>query len=139
MTAVIEDRAPSGATPNTPDRRTLVRVAGSVLRGSALEWYDYFLYGAASALVFSVVFFPNEDPSVSLLLAMATFGAGFVARPFGALVFGRIGDKHGRRPALVATLLLMGLATACMALRSDARRGGKEWASTCNSRWLAYQ
>src|SRR3546814_8836224 len=84
--------------------------------GSALEWYDYFLHGAASALVFSVVFFPNEDPSVSLLLAMATFGAGFVARPFGALVFGRIGDKHGRRPALVATLLLMGLATACMAL-----------------------
>ncbi|MDT0202951.1 MFS transporter [Nocardioides sp. AE5] len=98
------------------DRGTLRRVAGAVLMGSALEWYDYFLYGAASALVFSVVFFPNSDPSVSLLLAMATFGAGFVARPFGAMVFGHIGDKYGRRPALIATLLLMGLATFAMAL-----------------------
>lgn len=113
---MIDSREPVGAAPTTPDRRTLARVAGAVLMGSALEWYDYFLYGAASALVFSVVFFPSENPSVSLLLAMATFGAGFVARPFGAVVFGRIGDKYGRRPALVATLLLMGLATACMAL-----------------------
>ncbi|QIX28422.1 MHS family MFS transporter [Nocardioides sp. JQ2195] len=116
MTDMINDRLPEGVTQKNPDRKTLARVAGAVLMGSALEWYDYFLYGAASALVFSVVFFPSENPSVSLLLAMATFGAGFVARPFGAIVFGRIGDKYGRRPALVATLLLMGLATACMAL-----------------------
>lgn len=66
--------------------------------------------------MFGQAFFPNQDPSVSLLLSLATFGAGFVARPVGAMVFGHIGDKHGRRPALVATLLLMGLATTAMAL-----------------------
>lgn len=102
--------------PDRPDRSTLTRVAGAVLFGSALEWYDYFLYGAAAALVFGQVFFPHQDPSVALLLSLATFGAGFVARPVGAMVFGAMGDKHGRRPALVATLLLMGLATTAMAL-----------------------
>jgi MHS family shikimate/dehydroshikimate transporter-like MFS transporter len=106
----------SAATTEEADRNTLARVAGAVLLGSALEWYDYFLYGTAAALVFGQVFFPNQDPSVSLLLSLATFGAGFVARPVGAMVFGHIGDKHGRRPALVATLLLMGLATTAMAL-----------------------
>lgn len=99
-----------------PDRKTLARVAGAVLLGSALEWYDYFLFGAAAALVFGGVFFPNQDPAVALLLSLATFGAGFVARPAGAMVFGHIGDRHGRRPALIATLLVMGLATTAMAL-----------------------
>lgn len=109
---------PQAADParQRPDRRTLIRVAGAVMFGSALEWYDYFLFGAAAALVFGQVFFPNQDPSVALLLSLATFGAGFVARPVGAVVFGHIGDKHGRRPALVATLMLMGLATTAMAL-----------------------
>ncbi len=104
------------ADARTPDRRTLARVAGAVLLGSALEWYDYFLFGAAAALVFGGVFFPNQDPALALLLSLATFGAGFVARPVGAMVFGHIGDRHGRRPALIATLLLMGLATTAMAL-----------------------
>lgn len=107
---------PTQVADQRPDRGTLARVAGAVLLGSALEWYDYFLYGTAAALVFGQVFFPNQDPSVSLLLSLATFGAGFVARPVGAMVFGHFGDKHGRRPALVATLLLMGLATTAMAL-----------------------
>lgn len=104
------------AAESAPDRQTLTRVAGAVLLGSALEWYDYFLFGASAALVFGPVFFPDQDPSTALLLSLATFGAGFVARPVGAFVFGHIGDKHGRRPALVATLLLMGLATTAMAL-----------------------
>jgi MHS family shikimate/dehydroshikimate transporter-like MFS transporter len=110
-------------TPPTPpqapapaDRRTLTRVCGAVLLGSALEWYDYFLYGAAAALVFGQVFFPSASESTSLLLSLATFGVGFVARPVGAMVFGHIGDKHGRRPALIATLVLMGLSTTAMAL-----------------------
>lgn len=98
------------------DRKTLRRVTTAVLLGSALEWYDYFLYGAAAALVFGQVFFPTSSPTASLLLSLATFGAGFVARPVGAIVFGHMGDKHGRRPALIATLLLMGLSTTAMAL-----------------------
>lgn len=113
---VSEAPRPEHTEAQRPDRATLARVAGAVLMGSALEWYDYFLYGAAAALVFGQVFFPNQDPSVALLLSLATFGAGFVARPLGAMVFGHMGDKHGRRPALVATLLLMGLATFAMAL-----------------------
>ncbi|TQL68001.1 MHS family shikimate/dehydroshikimate transporter-like MFS transporter [Nocardioides albertanoniae] len=108
---------PASATgaPAT-DRRTLARVCAAVLLGSALEWYDYFLYGAAAALVFGQVFFPSASASTSLLLSLATFGVGFVARPIGAMVFGHIGDRYGRRPALIATLMLMGLATTAMAL-----------------------
>lgn len=102
--------------PPQPARGTLVRVSGAVLLGSALEWYDYFLYGAAAALVFGEVFFPHASESTSLLLSLATFGVGFVARPVGAMVFGHMGDKHGRRPALIATLMLMGLSTTAMAL-----------------------
>lgn len=112
MSAPSDRQAPAAAG----DRKTLARVAGAVLFGSALEWYDYFLFGAAAALVFGEVFFPGQDPTAALLLSLATFGAGFVARPVGALVFGHIGDRYGRRPALVATLLLMGLATTAMAL-----------------------
>ena len=97
------------------DRGPLARVAGAVLLGSALEWYDYFLYGTAAALVFNQVFFPNQSPAVSLLLSFATFGVGFIARPVGAVVFGHMGDKLGRKPALVATLLLMGVSTTLMA------------------------
>ncbi|MEV4645079.1 MFS transporter [Saccharopolyspora sp. NPDC049357] len=107
---------PPPAASGVPDRAVLRRVAGVALLGSALEWYDYFLFGAAAALVFGEVFFPSQDPAVAVLLSLATFGAGFVARPVGAVVFGRIGDKYGRRPALVATVLVMGLATTAMAL-----------------------
>ena len=109
---------PPGSSTGQPatDRRTLTRVCTAVLLGSALEWYDYFLYGAAAALVFGQVFFPTASESTSLLLSLATFGVGFVARPIGAMVFGHIGDKHGRRPALIATLMLMGLSTTAMAL-----------------------
>ena len=79
--------------------------------GSALEWYDFFIYGTASALVFGPLFFPKSDALVGTLLAFATFGVGFLARPFGGLFFGHLGDRHGRKPVLVATLLLVGLGT----------------------------
>ncbi|MFC7724721.1 MFS transporter [Nocardioides sp. GCM10028917] len=114
MSHTLTASTPSGQP--APDRRTLTRVCTAVLLGSALEWYDYFLYGAAAALVFGQVFFPTASESTSLLLSLATFGVGFVARPIGAMVFGHIGDKHGRRPALIATLMLMGLSTTAMAL-----------------------
>jgi metabolite-proton symporter len=79
--------------------------------GSALEWYDFFLYGTAAALVFGEAFFPKYDPLVATLLSFASFGVGFFARPFGGLFFGYLGDKYGRKPVLIATLLLVGIGT----------------------------
>ena len=81
------------------------------LVGSALEWFDYFLYGTAAALVFNVIMFPKGDPFVSTLLAYATFALGFMIRPLGAAFFGALGDRIGRKKVLVLTLIIMGLAT----------------------------
>ncbi|MEU7860979.1 MFS transporter [Nonomuraea sp. NPDC049141] len=79
--------------------------------GSALEYYDFFIYGTAAALVFSKIFFPTSAPGTGTLLALATFGVGYLARPVGAFVLGHIGDKFGRKKVLVSTLVLMGLST----------------------------
>jgi MFS family permease len=79
--------------------------------GSALEYYDFFIYGTAAALVFNKVFFPDSDPAVGTLLAVATFGVGYAARPVGAFILGHVGDRFGRKKVLVFTLLLMGVAT----------------------------
>ncbi|MBO9705088.1 MAG: MFS transporter, partial [Arthrobacter sp.] len=109
----------STPTVTRPERRkhtTLPAVAASSLAGTAVEWYDFFLYGTAAALVFNKLFFPSGDPVVSTMLAMGTFAAGFLARPLGALVLGHYGDKHGRKTTLVASLLLMGIATALIAV-----------------------
>ncbi|MDB6002939.1 MAG: transporter, partial [Rhizobacter sp.] len=85
--------------------------------GNALEWYDFFLYGTAAALVFGKLFFPaGTDPLVGTLGAFAGFAIGFLARPFGGLVFSHIGDRYGRKGALVATLIIMGGATFLMGL-----------------------
>ncbi|MFJ4264135.1 MFS transporter [Paenarthrobacter nicotinovorans] len=90
-------------------------VAASSLAGTAVEWYDFFLYGTAAALVFNKLYFPTDDPLVGTMLALGTFAAGFLARPLGAIVLGHLGDKHGRRATLVASLMLMGIATALIA------------------------
>jgi MFS family permease len=79
--------------------------------GSALEYYDFFIYGTAAALVFNKVFFAGSDPATGTLLAVATFGVGYAARPVGAFILGHIGDRFGRKKVLVFTLLLMGVAT----------------------------
>ncbi|HEX4986418.1 MAG TPA: MFS transporter [Burkholderiales bacterium] len=84
--------------------------------GSALEWYDFFIYGTAAALVFSELFFPKFDPTIGLLLSFASFGVGFFARPFGGIVFGHLGDRLGRKPVLVITLLLVGVGTFLIGL-----------------------
>jgi metabolite-proton symporter len=89
--------------------RLRVILAASV--GSALEWYDFFLYGTAAALVFGELFFPKSDPVVGTLLSFLTFGVGFVVRPFGGIIFGIMGDRYGRKPVLVATLLMIGIGT----------------------------
>ncbi|HEU5474323.1 MAG TPA: MFS transporter [Actinophytocola sp.] len=79
--------------------------------GSALEYYDFFIYGTAAALVFNKVFFPTSDPATGTLLAVATFGVGYAARPLGAFLLGHVGDRLGRKKVLVFTVLLMGVAT----------------------------
>ena len=84
--------------------------------GSALEWYDFFIYGTAAALVFGDLFFPKLDPTVGTLAAFATFGVGFFARPFGGMVFGHLGDRLGRKPVLVITLMLVGIGTFLIGL-----------------------
>ncbi len=86
-------------------------VVASCLVGTTVEWYDFFLYGTAAGIVFPKLFFPSSDPAVGTLLAFATFAVGFVARPVGGLVFGHIGDRIGRKKTLVATMLIMGVAT----------------------------
>ena len=86
------------------------------MAGTTVEWYDFFLYGVAAALVFPKVFFPGSDPAVGVLLALGTFAIGFIARPIGGLVFGHYGDILGRKKLLVISLLMMGTATFLIGL-----------------------
>ncbi|HPU16389.1 MAG TPA: MFS transporter, partial [Polymorphobacter sp.] len=92
-----------------PKRDRLVIVASSL--GTVFEWYDFFVYGTLAALL-GRMFFPSENPTAGLLLSLATFGAGFGVRPIGAMVFGVLGDRIGRKYTFLATITLMGLATA---------------------------
>ena len=93
------------------------RVLAASAVGSALEWYDFFIYGTASALVFGQLFFPvGADPLINTLVAFTAYSVGFFARPLGGLLFGHIGDRSGRKVALVWTLTLMGIATFMMGL-----------------------
>lgn len=88
--------------------------------GTTVEWYDFFIYSTAAALAFGPVFFPGLEQGNALLLAFATFWAGFLARPIGGIVFGHLGDIHGRKNTLVATLLIMGIATLAIGLLPGA-------------------
>jgi metabolite-proton symporter len=97
-------------------RRMLVKAVVASAVGTTIEWYDFFLYGVAAALVFPTVFFPASDPFTGTLLAFSTYFVGFVARPFGAALFGHYGDRVGRKIALIATLVLMGVATMLIGL-----------------------
>ncbi|WP_158925650.1 MFS transporter [Acidisphaera sp. S103] len=95
----------------TTSGRVPARVVLAACVGSALEWYDFFLYGTAAALVFGPLFFPKSDPLVGTLLSFLTFGVGFVLRPLGGIFFGIMGDRFGRKPVLVITLLMIGGGT----------------------------
>jgi MFS family permease len=103
-------------TFSAPSARQPVRAACAAFAGTTIEWYDFFIYSTASALIFPQLFFPASDPNVALLISFATFGVGFFARPFGGFFFGHLGDRLGRRRALITTLLLMGLSTAAIGL-----------------------
>src|ERR687897_349928 len=96
---------------SSPTKTSVRRVIVASLIGTSLEWYDFFIYGTAAALVFNQLFFPSFEPLVGTLLAFTTYAVGFVARPLGGIVFGHYGDKLGRKNVLVVTLLLMGIAT----------------------------
>lgn len=99
------------------DPRTMRRIVIASVLGNALEWYDFFLYGTAAALIFAPLFFPaGTDPVLGTLASFAGFAVGFLARPLGGLIFGHIGDKAGRKKALVMTLAIMGAATFAMGL-----------------------
>jgi MFS family permease len=93
----------------------LRRVILASLIGTTIEWYDFFLYGTAAGLVFGKLYFPNSDPTTATLLAFSTYFIGFVGRPIGAAIFGHYGDRIGRKATLIATLLLMGIATFLIA------------------------
>ncbi|MFF2847805.1 MFS transporter [Streptomyces sp. NPDC058001] len=106
--------AASATAPPPP--ANLKRIVAASLIGTTIEWYDFFLYGSAAALVFNKVFFPDSDPLVGTLLSFLTYAVGFAARPLGALVFGHYGDRLGRKKLLVLSLLLMGGATFAIGL-----------------------
>ncbi|MGW7189242.1 MFS transporter, partial [Streptomyces sp. NPDC054838] len=105
----------ASATP-APTAGNIRRVVAASLIGTTIEWYDFFLYGSAAALVFNKLFFPTADPLTGTLIAFVTYAIGFLARPLGGVVFGHFGDKLGRKKLLVLSLLMMGGATFAMGL-----------------------
>jgi metabolite-proton symporter len=110
-TAAAPAAAPPAATP-----ATLRKVVVASLIGTTIEWYDFFLYGTAAALVFGKLFFPKADPLTGTLLSFATYALGFVARPLGGIVFGHFGDRIGRKRLLMISLVLMGGSSAAIGL-----------------------
>jgi MFS family permease len=106
-----EERSGHLGAESTTRRRAFRKLLAAGLVGSSIEWYDFFLYGTAAALVFPKVFFPHSSALTGTLLAFSTFWAGFVARPIGGVLAGHFGDKYGRKPVVVTCLALMGAAT----------------------------
>ena len=106
---------PAALTPQEHDVQ-LRRAVIAATVGTAIEWYDFFLYSTVTGLVFAKLFFPHSDPLVGTLEAFGIYAVGFVARPVGAAIFGHYGDRIGRKSTLIATLMLMGLATFAVAL-----------------------
>jgi metabolite-proton symporter len=104
------------ATPSPHPGASTRRVVLASFLGTTIEWYDFFLYGTAAALVFPRLFFPTTDPLTGTMASFATYAVGFFARPLGGVIFGHFGDRIGRKSMLVATLLLMGVATVLIGL-----------------------
>lgn len=114
-----------------PPAKSSHRLAGiSSMVGTTIEWYDFFIYGAAAALIFNRLFFPNLDPLTGVLAAFATYAVGFIGRPLGGIVFGHFGDKIGRKSMLLVTLMLMGIPTVMIGLLPTFETIGY-WATVC--------
>jgi MFS family permease len=112
-----DPQAGSATIRGTEEERAQVRLAlVSSAIGTTIEWYDFFLYGTAAALVFPSLFFPNSSTTAGVLDSFATYAVGFAARPVGAAIFGRFGDRYGRRSTLIATLLVMGIGSVIIGL-----------------------
>src|ERR1700684_1052114 len=134
----MSSRPETGTLTDAEHRRQLRRAVLASTIGTAIEWYDFFLYSTITGLVFARLYFPRADPLVGTLEAFGVYAVGFLARPIGAAIFGHYGDRLGRKAALIATLLLMGIATFLVAfvpgydhigiwgavIRSAERRGG---------------
>lgn len=114
----LDPREAAAATQTSASERAaqVRKAALASTVGTTIEWYDYFLYGTAAALVFPKLFFPDASPYVGLLASFATYFVGFVARPVGAAIFGHWGDRLGRKVTLIVTLLMMGISTAVIGL-----------------------
>lgn len=121
MQAASSAAVAPGAIPTADqvDDRTRTRALIGSAVGSAVEWYDYFLYGTMASIVFGQLFFPSDNPTTQTLLSLASFSLAFLVRPLGGIVFSHIGDRIGRKKTLVMTLALMGGATAAMGLLPD--------------------
>jgi metabolite-proton symporter len=105
--------------------RSMAQLAATSLVGASIEWFDFYLYGVAAALVFPTLYFPTDMPAfLSVLASLSTYAVGFLARPFGALVFGHVGDRVGRKAALAAALVVMGMSTALIGLLPSYARIG---------------
>ena len=102
----------------SPDKQTgeIKRIVFSSIVGTAVEWYDFLIFGTASALVFNKLFFPLSDPAIGTIAAFGTYGVGFLARPLGAAIFGHFGDRVGRKAMLAMTIVIMGLGTFLIGL-----------------------
>src|SRR5437016_817137 len=101
----------AGILSDSEHTKQLRRAIVASTVGTAIEWYDFFLYGAVTAIVFAKLYFPNSDPLAGTLSSFGIYAVGFVARPVGAAIFGHYGDRIGRKATLIATLMLMGIAT----------------------------
>ena len=101
---------------NKNQKNNMRKVALTALAGTSIEWYDFFLYGAAAALIFPTAFFGETTPNTALILSLLTFAAGFIARPIGGIVFGHYGDRVGRKKTLVMALILMGVSSTLIGL-----------------------
>ena len=128
----------SVVSPPAGDATKVRKIAAASMAGTALEYYDFSIYGLAAALVFPTLFFPHSNAFVGALASFGTLAVGYLSRPLGAVIFGHFGDKIGRKPVLVITLVIMGVASTAIGLLPtyDNIGAGLRW---CSSRFVSYK
>ncbi|MEY4753614.1 MAG: hypothetical protein RJA44_1289, partial [Pseudomonadota bacterium] len=116
--------AASGKDAAHPHLQQTRKATASGWIGSALEYYDFFIYATAASLIFPQLFFPSGNPTVAIVASLATYGVGYVARPIGAFVLGHWGDTHGRKNVLILCMFLMGFSTMAVGLLPTYEQAG---------------